>query len=173
MIYCPVISFLQCIQHHLRKTLGRLLKLTYMLLATTTNIISLVSSCYMFRLYWPSRHIWYITFKNQNKMHIGLYFNLVTSHKFKKYMHVILSFKYDVSIGWGWSVQPNHVACTDVTNNICCGWQQCICWFWCTTMAWVLQKLLWCLLNGALKQFITYMTHNSYFNIWREKWTII
>lgn len=132
----------QCTQYHLSRTLGCLLKLTYMLLETTTNFIILVNSCYMFWLYWWSSHIWYITLKTWNKMHIGLHFKFVIPHKFKMYMHFVLSFKYNVSNVWGQSVQPKHVACTDVTNNIYCGWRQHIRQFWCTTMARVIQKLL-------------------------------
>lgn len=94
----------QCTRHHLSRTLGCLLKLTYMLLATTRNFIILATSCYMFWLYWQLSHIQYITFKTQNKMHVGL--------------HFVLSFKYDVSNVWGSPVQPKHVACTDMTNNI-------------------------------------------------------
>jgi hypothetical protein len=91
----------QCTQHHLKRTLGCFLKLTYMLLATTTNFIILLNSCYMFLLYWQSSHIHYITLKTQNKMHINLYFKFVISHKFKIYMHFVLNFKYDVLNVWG------------------------------------------------------------------------
>ena len=40
------------------------------------------------------------------------------------YMHFILSFKYNIFNAWRWSVWLKHVACNDVTNKMCHGWQQ-------------------------------------------------
>jgi len=53
----------------------------------------------------------------------------VRFHKFKIYMHFILSFKWHVFNAWGLSVRSKCVACVVGTNKCCFGWRQHICEF--------------------------------------------
>ena len=45
------------------------------------------------------------------------------------YMHIILCFKYHVFTAWRQSVLPEHVACVEGSDRICCGWQRYVCTF--------------------------------------------
>jgi hypothetical protein len=44
--------------------------------------------------------------------------------KFNIHMHFILSFKYNIFNVWRWSVWLKHVACIDMIDKMCRGWQQ-------------------------------------------------
>jgi len=73
-----------------------ILQLTYALLWTTTNFISLASTCYTFQSYWPSSGMRYIIFKTGKKLHIYIYTYI--------YIYVICEVSQTVQVKTGLAV---------------------------------------------------------------------